>query len=177
MSALDAFHCQLADILPNIELRLQTVTGLTPQAVFFWQGDDDPPYHALAERYIWLRLEDQGADQPIIQGSGRYDARETQILRVVPRVRVSLDMADRHDIGLIHPQYGILPFMHQMYDALLGYQPVNSSNQWLVVEPMRVLRTSRPHQIPRQPEWLESTMYFSLTYELNLSVGLTGIDL
>jgi hypothetical protein len=165
-SPLDTFHTQLQLILPDIKQRLMNVLDFPADRVFFWQGDGDPPFHAEAQQYVWMTLEGEADDLPIMQGAGRIDARETQILRVVARTRVSLDPGDRHDIALMDQTYGILALAHLVKVALVDYFPVDVNGNILAM-PMKPRHGGNPRPIPKQ-EWMEKTLWFEILYELDL---------
>jgi hypothetical protein len=166
---LDSFHTQLDLILPPLRQRLMDVTGFPQERVLFIQGD--VTFHTQAEQYLVVKLEDEKDEEPIILGAGRHDVRELQVFSVTVRTRCSLDQAQESFIQLTDLTLGHLRIVHQVKDAMILFQPLDPvTGKWLVTEPILPQRGSRPESLPQEPEWMQKTLWFTLKYELNLSL-------
>lgn len=127
-----------------------------------------------ADQYVCLWPETGFPEVPILEGAGRLDARHTVRLGVLARTRYAVDEPSSSLHWLTNSSLGHLVLLHNLWDALLNYQPTDtgdSAGNWLVVAPLVPVQSSRPRGRKPQKEWGESTLTFQFTYLLDLNTS------
>lgn len=159
----------LATIQPFILARLIAYTELNARTCFASQVDV-MSFDAMGSQYVWLRWEDDRPDDGVYVGGERYDFREGQLFAVTIRTRCAIDQANRDGAWLTDTTKGHLILMHNVMDALVGFQPVDDDDNILTVAPISASKGARPRKDKQSAEWGESVRYFYFEYQLDLTL-------
>ncbi len=163
---------RLADIFPAIRARLAAVTGFPPERVLNLQRED-PPFDSHGDSYVYVRVENSDFDMANILGAGRIDAREALPFSVVVRTRYAVDEANQDVAWLLDPIYGHAELRRLVLDAMMLFQPLDGSGNWLATEPIKPAPARQPRKDEGRnrpnKEWGQSELRFVVTYELDLS--------
>lgn len=163
---------ELAAILPPIRTRLASVAALPAERVLLLQRES-PPFDGHGDSYLWVRVEDGAFDMPNVIGAGRIDAREEVLFSVTARTRLAVDERNQDLQWLIHESLGNLRLRQKVIDAMLCFQPLDSSGNWLTTEPIKPARSRGPRKEQGKDktnkEWGESTTYWMLRYEVSVT--------
>lgn len=164
-------------VLPYLLDRLRSVTGLNESTCFLSQLEE-MPFDGMADQYLWLRVEDDADELPILQGAGRIDCREDQTVSVTVRTRSGLDQPQqdlyRLTGSLTDATLGHLYMVHLVKDALVTFFPADSQGNLYAVAPLEPRPNRRPRRDKKQTEWLEKTLLFSFSYILDLDQSYQG---
>ncbi len=159
----------MADVLLGIRSGLVGINGWSVDQIVV-SLEPDPPYHAQADWYASVRPRGGGPVPDRFGAAGRFSAVVIRRVVVTVRSRCALDEADRDLAKLTDLNLGHLRNEHAVINLLDGYQPVDASGNWLLVEPMRLVPggISDPRRLPKEPEWVESSTEYEVQFELNL---------
>lgn len=64
---------------------------------------------------------------------------------------------------------GHLALEDLIIDALASYQPVDGDNNWLCIEPMKLLGSTDPQKEEKNRDWGESALVFEFAYLPNIN--------
>lgn len=153
----------MADILPLIETRLRTVTGLPAECVNPWVGDADPP-HLQADQDLVLRLMGFAPEEGWQVGAGRLATQVIERLGVQIRTRLALDEpGTRRKWVLDH-----IDLRDSVIDALEEFVPTAAkgdilTNGAILLDPARPLAPGKG-----TADWGSETLVFRVPYLLAL---------
>ena len=162
----------LATILPVLRARLVDWVELPLERVGLLQRDD-VPFHSQADSYLFLRVEGGTFIMGDVEGAGRINTKERILFSITCRTRLALDEANVDYLWMVATEEsrGNAILRHKVLDAMMLFQPEDEDGNWLITEPIKPDRTLRPRKASGNnpnKEWGESTLWFVLTYHLDL---------
>ena len=157
-------------LLLAIQTQVQTVTGLPYERVIIdaredAEADETP---GQAEQVIFLRVADGQIDAETVQNHGRTCTVERLVVSARLWTRLITDEINRDDLRITDPSMGHLVIRHQIYDALILFQPTDGAGDWLVSEPIKPRGSQAPRRRKKHPGWARSVLDFTVFYQLAL---------
>ncbi len=129
-------------ILPVLETRLVTVTGLPPERINEWLGSEAP--HFQGDHDLVLRLKGLQPESGFLEAGGRLSIEVTERLEIEVRTRLSLDPASSAKRWLTDPDFGHIPMRTLVVDALEGFLPTDGSGNGLTSCEIHLLPSGEP---------------------------------
>jgi hypothetical protein len=160
----------LVPILNAIQAQVTNYLGLDPSLVFFVTRKSIPKFQGDVQILI-----EPGRVQPepnMDQAAGRAFPLVYRIISITLRTRYGVDLSDRSDSWITDPQYGHYLFEELLVAALNNFQPVDANNNGLIQEVMHWIPSSEPVSASRDQTWGETTINFSVLYELSQSLTI-----
>jgi hypothetical protein len=164
----------LETIIPVVLARLQAVTGFPPERCFP-TVEDPVGYHCQADQYIVLQIDTEDTNLMTNEAEGRFDDRQMRRIAVHLRTRLNLDETGHDYQWLLNATLGHLRLERQIKDALSGFIPVDSGDNWLGLCGMDPAPVQRPRKAnPAEPGWGESVLGFVIPYIQDLDQTYLG---
>jgi hypothetical protein len=157
----------LATILPYVQAQLASVTGVPLTNVMLARAGRHRPHFSGLQDIIIQPLP-PAPESGFELGSGRVAAVFNRVLAVTGRTGMSVDMSDRDDYWLLAAG-GQLALEEAILNALHIWVPVDTNGNWLTQSPLQWVPSDLPKkdtELPDSQDWGESTMHFSLQYQL-----------
>lgn len=149
------------DILAPIYTSLVVNTGLPTTAIKFRSKRQ---WKFQADRQLILIPQSIGRDAVVSDGSGRIMTALRRQLWVQLVNRLALDTIDDGTQFFQNATYGMIPFEEHVLNALVEFQPVNSSGTALTIEPMKFMGGVPPTQEVESVGWGQETLAFEICY-------------
>ncbi len=168
MPTFDKASC--ADIL--LRLRDALVTGMpihVTRVMIVAQNNPEDTPHFGAEQDILLQIGGESPDVAAIDGGGRYVNRRERMVRVVPRVRLSLDPAGTDGERLTKEHVGYLRFEDRVIDVVEQFLAFDQPGN-LLAEPGRVGSPQAPRPDTDDKNWLHGGFDVAFTYLRDLEL-------
>jgi hypothetical protein len=158
---------KLPAVLRSVRARLVAVLGWPEARVIVdARGDADADSVTVqADRYVRLRVESRTPD-PNVEGRGRVYPDMHARISVTVRSRTDIDAANSDLVALTDESLGHLNHEEDVWDALYCFQPVDSSGNWLVRQPIVPAQATAPRKPPKG--WMQSALEFGVIYILDL---------
>jgi hypothetical protein len=157
----------LTVFLPLIQQRLETVLGFPPERVILDARDnDDTEYKFQADQYLLLRVL-AGKVTDDYEGAGRNAVVLVRDITVTLWTRLQTDEATSDYQWLTNASLGHLQAEEQLYNALAGWQPLDSNGLWVLEEPIYPRPVDRPLKSRKRVGWGRSTVQFSVMFALS----------
>lgn len=160
----------IAAILRGIKTQLVTKTGLSEHLIFMNlrpSGTSAATHPVQSGSYLRLFI---SSPQPIPEwfaAAGRVNSGKARYLDVAVRTRLGLDTVDREDNHLLDTAEGHFILEDQVFDALEGFQPVDTAQNVLTAYPIAAVPPNALPSLPiepRDPHWAESQILFLVPY-------------
>lgn len=143
---------KLSAILPLIKTQLMATTGFPTERVYISKRDVHPSI-TQGDKYIVVRPRASVTNEAVEIGAGRVDTRLTRRVAVILRTRLELDQEDVDVSWLTDATYGHLDTEHAIIDSLQDFQVIDTNNNWLVYEPMKLVPVSAPQDEQNFTGW------------------------
>lgn len=163
-------------LLPIIEKRLAFVTGLPPERIRPWMGEDAP--HFQADQDLVLRLAGISPDSGWFQGGGRFSCRVTERLEVQIRTRLALDPSGEARVWLTDAVIGHIQLRDKVLDALVSFIPTDADQNILTTDQLVMVPSKAPRQDGargKPMDWGSETFTFEVNYDQVLTLGLSDV--
>lgn len=152
-------------LLPLLLDRLASATGLPPEQVNPWIGEDSPRLTGHQDLVVVLR--GFSPDQGWIQGGGRASPLVRERVEVRVRTRLAVDPVGSAKSWLIDQALGHLRVRTAVIDALLDWLPVDEDDNCLVASEVILDAEAGPRTSnrPAAPvDWGEERLNFVFPY-------------
>ncbi len=163
----------LLKILPAIRQRLTEVLSWPLERVLIADPADIGDAHPQGDAYLCLWIDYTDPNLPTYEGGGRTDTRVTEKLAVCIRTRCGTDNAGEGAEWLVNKQLGHAKTRKDVWNALVAFPPADTSEEnegdWFVTQGIAPADGTRPRREPLDKDWGESTLFFSVSYELDLN--------
>lgn len=157
--SLDVIYLNLRQrLIDFLDLEDNQVLIMDPEALPANKHPANPDHYML----LWPAPEQ--ANVPIFRGAGRLDTRLTERFIVTLRSAHLLDDYKERQIWLTDPGVGHLVLRNQIWDALLEYNPVDSSDNALTIGPLEPAQSTTPKSRDAKHYVGESNCGFQFIY-------------
>lgn len=126
---------------------------------------------AQAETLVMLSWGDSSFDMKQEFHAGRFCMVDRPNFTAALWTRLLLDEKTRSDIRLADPAIGHLRQRNSLINALAIFAPLDANQNWLVSEPIKPTRTTRPKKSKTKKGWTRSTVEFVAPYMMVLDQG------
>jgi hypothetical protein len=156
-------------ILAQIRGRLRTVLRFPQERVLPDARDDDESEGPTkADQYVLIRVSPGRVVKASFVGTGRVASRMERDITVTLWTRLAADEQRSDAEWLSHPSIGHLQAEHKLWDALLGFQPVDDDGDWIVAAPIVPESVDAPKKARRRKGWGHSSVRFTVEFVLDL---------
>lgn len=157
-------------LLLSIQTQLMAVLGWEVERVIIdTENDEDDETKYQAEQIVFIRRASSALDVGWV-GAGRVWAPERAMIACTLWTRCALDESPGFASGLTDPLLGHEVYAAQIRDALYAFQPVDSSGNWLVQEPLAPASGIGPKRRKKlDTTWTRSVISVSMIYANSLN--------
>lgn len=158
----------LAVILPKIQARVMSVLSFPAERVVI-DARTDPDAEEVqpqADQYVRIKVESRTPIDTSVEARGRIYPDMMARVSCTLRSRYDVDTVNSDQLALTAASTGHLVREHQLWDALIVFQPEDASGNWLVREPIKPGPATAPRKPPK--EWMQSVLEFSIIFILDL---------
>ena len=135
--------------LPKIQERIRFVVGFPSERVKIVVRKNVPFSHP---QDILIRLGSFRIDEGITFEAGRVATIIHRELFVTIRTKLAIDESEVDTQWVLHPTLGHFQIEDKVLDALQMFQPVDSSDNWLLTEPRKLISGPEPEKDEKSDE-------------------------
>lgn len=157
----------LATLLPVIAAQVAATTTITSNRILLVTDDRIPKFQGDQDVLIYPGTLICNPD--FSAAVGRFACIVTRELNITLRTRFGVDMSDRSDYWITDPTYGHYVFEEAIVAGLDTWLPEDGNHNTLLEEPIHYLNTSKPQQSKTDRQWGETTLTFSIMYQIPMS--------
>lgn len=157
----------LAEVLVAIQAQIALGTGLPDNRILLVLKKRTPKFQGDQDCLI-----EPGPPQPepnLDSSIGRAFPVVYRVLKITLRTRFGVDLSDRSDSWVTDPSFGHYVLEESLLASLNNFQPYDGNYNLILQEPMHWLPSEGPQQDGRDQTWGETTMNFSILYELSMT--------